>query len=132
MSHDSFSNGADSTSSCQAFIIEAYIPVACPVTAFFSCPAQGVSYPIQNGCHLSRASIRRFRHNDMADLERVLQEVDKEYRRLRCGAALLSLWIDHTHSLPSPKVVTFDLDTFRNDSFFCSIATSKVNKLHRD
>ncbi|KAK9918935.1 hypothetical protein WJX75_008173 [Coccomyxa subellipsoidea] len=44
---------------------------------------EGVSYPIQNGCHLSRASIRRFRHNDMADLERVLQEVDKEYRRLR-------------------------------------------------
>lgn len=46
-------------------------------------PVQGVSYPIQNGCHLSRASIRRFRHNDMADLERVLQEVDAEYRRLR-------------------------------------------------
>ncbi|BDA47055.1 Serine palmitoyltransferase 1 [Coccomyxa sp. Obi] len=44
---------------------------------------EGVSYPIQNGCHLSRASIRRFRHNDMADLERVLQEVDAEYRRLR-------------------------------------------------
>lgn len=119
MSHDSFSN-------------EACIPVARPVTAFFPCPAQGVSYPIQNGCHLSRASIRRFRHNDMADLERVLQEVDKEYRRLRCGAALLSLWIDHTHSLPSPKVVTFDLDTFRDDFLFCSIATSKVNKLHRD
>ncbi|KAK9807535.1 hypothetical protein WJX72_001902 [[Myrmecia] bisecta] len=35
----------------------------------------GVSYPIQNGCHLSRAEIRYFKHNDMADLERVLQAV---------------------------------------------------------
>ena len=57
-----------------------------PMTAFLQMPIQGVSYPIQNGCHLSRASIRQFRHNDMADLERVLQEVDKEYRRLRCAA----------------------------------------------
>ncbi|EIE21834.1 PLP-dependent transferase, partial [Coccomyxa subellipsoidea C-169] len=39
---------------------------------------EGVSYPIQNGCHLSRASIRRFAHNDMADLERVLKEIDAE------------------------------------------------------
>lgn len=52
-------------------------------------PVQGVSYPIQNGCHLSRASIRRFAHNDMADLERVLKEIDAEYRRLRRAARAL-------------------------------------------
>lgn len=44
---------------------------------------QGVSYPIQNGCTLSRASIKRFRHNDMADLERTLQGIDAEHRRLK-------------------------------------------------
>ncbi len=44
---------------------------------------QGVSYPIQNGCTLSRATIKRFRHNDMMDLERTLQDVDAEHRRLK-------------------------------------------------
>lgn len=48
------------------------------------CLYQGVCYPIQNGCHLSRASIRTFKHNDMADLERILQDIDREYKRLRC------------------------------------------------
>jgi serine palmitoyltransferase len=44
---------------------------------------QGVSYHIQNGAHLSKATVKFFKHNDMADLERVMREVDAEYRRLR-------------------------------------------------
>ncbi|CAK0785184.1 hypothetical protein CVIRNUC_008390 [Coccomyxa viridis] len=44
---------------------------------------ESVSYPIQNGCALSRAAIKKFRHNDMADLERTLQAIDREHRRLK-------------------------------------------------
>ncbi len=47
-------------------------------------PAQGVNYGIQNGCHLSRARVLYFRHNDVQDLERVLQRVAQEDRRSRC------------------------------------------------
>ncbi len=36
---------------------------------------------IIDGCRLSRATIERFRHCDPADLERVIQEKQKEYRR---------------------------------------------------
>ena len=35
------------------------------------------SYPIQQGCTLSRATVHWFKHNDMADLERVLKLVDE-------------------------------------------------------
>ena len=45
--------------------------------------AQGVSYAIQNGCNLSRAQVRYFRHNDVADLERVLKAYDSERRRAK-------------------------------------------------
>jgi len=42
-----------------------------------------VNYPIQNGCMLSRSKVFHFKHNDMADLERILKEIDKEHRRLK-------------------------------------------------
>ena len=45
---------------------------------------QAVSFPTQNGCHLSRAQIRTFAHNDVADLKRVLDAVAAEDRRVRC------------------------------------------------
>jgi serine palmitoyltransferase len=41
---------------------------------------EGCGYAIQNGCHLSRARVLRFRHNDVADLERVLRQVAAEDR----------------------------------------------------
>lgn len=44
---------------------------------------QGVSYGIQNGCHLSRARVLYFKHNDADDLERVLQQVAREDRKHR-------------------------------------------------
>lgn len=43
----------------------------------------GCSYGVRNGCHLSRARVLTFRHNDVADLERVLQSVAQEDRRNR-------------------------------------------------
>ena len=42
-----------------------------------------VYYPIQNGCHLSRAQIRTFKHNDVTDLERVLIDVDAAHRKAK-------------------------------------------------
>ena len=54
--------------------------------AFLHACAQAVSYPTQNGCHLSRAKVRTFAHNDVADLKRVLDAVAAEDRRVRCAA----------------------------------------------
>ncbi|EFJ35907.1 hypothetical protein SELMODRAFT_230105 [Selaginella moellendorffii] len=41
----------------------------------------GVSWGIQNGLHLSRSTIKYFRHNDMGSLETRLKEVRKEDER---------------------------------------------------
>jgi len=41
------------------------------------------SYPIQQGCLLSRARTFTFKHNDMADLEALLQRLDQQDRRAR-------------------------------------------------
>lgn len=42
-----------------------------------------VSYPIQNGCNLSRAKIWKFKHNDMEDLEKILKEIDIRNKKLK-------------------------------------------------
>ena len=41
---------------------------------------EAVHYPTQNGCHLSRAQICTFKHNDMADLENVLIDIDRKHK----------------------------------------------------
>lgn len=43
---------------------------------------EAVGPAIQTGLEISRSHIYYFHHNDMDDLERVLQEVDEEFRRL--------------------------------------------------
>ncbi|KAI3430742.1 hypothetical protein D9Q98_009154 [Chlorella vulgaris] len=45
---------------------------------------EGVNYAIQNGAHLSRAKVLFFKHNDMADLQRLLaaqEEADRQHRK---------------------------------------------------
>lgn len=42
---------------------------------------QACNFPVQNGVMLSRARVLYFKHNDVADLERVLQKVADEDRR---------------------------------------------------
>lgn len=42
-----------------------------------------VGYPIQKGCSLARSRVFYFKHNDMADLERVLRAVDVLERKER-------------------------------------------------
>lgn len=47
-----------------------------------------MSYATQKGCNLSRAKVLYFKHNDMADLERVLRGVladDQKHRYEGCG-----------------------------------------------
>lgn len=41
---------------------------------------EAVHYPLQNGCNLSRARVETFKHNDMDDLERILQKIETEDR----------------------------------------------------
>ena len=50
---------------------------------------QACCFPVQNGVMLSRARALYFKHNDMADLERVLQKVAAEDRRQQCVTPLL-------------------------------------------
>ncbi len=42
--------------------------------------------PVMTGANLSRATIRYFRHNDMTDLERILEALSAEDRRLKRDA----------------------------------------------
>jgi serine palmitoyltransferase len=44
---------------------------------------KGVNYAIQKGLQISRSTVRWFEHNDMDDLERVLEEIRVEQLRSR-------------------------------------------------
>lgn len=44
---------------------------------------RGVNFAIQKGLQISRCTIKWFAHNDLADLERVLTEVEREQSRKR-------------------------------------------------
>ena len=44
---------------------------------------RGVNFAIQKGIQISRCDVRWFEHNDMEDLERVLKQVQEEYRKKR-------------------------------------------------
>lgn len=52
---------------------------------------RGVNFAIHKGLQLSRCQIKWYAHGDMKDLERVLQNVDKE--RKRKGAKLTKMFI---------------------------------------
>lgn len=44
---------------------------------------KGVNFAIQKGLQISRSTVRWFEHNDIDDLERVLEEIKDEYTRSR-------------------------------------------------
>lgn len=46
---------------------------------------EGCSYPIQQGAKLSRARVFSFRHNDAEDLAALLERLEAEQKRERCG-----------------------------------------------
>eukprot|EP00818_Percolomonas_sp_WS_P002095 CAMPEP_0117448348 /NCGR_PEP_ID=MMETSP0759-20121206/7352_1 /TAXON_ID=63605 /ORGANISM="Percolomonas cosmopolitus, Strain WS" /LENGTH=488 /DNA_ID=CAMNT_0005240727 /DNA_START=20 /DNA_END=1486 /DNA_ORIENTATION=+ len=54
--------------------VSSVIPAFCKRTDLIIVD-EGCSYPIQHGAELSRATVKRFRHNDMEDLERILKEI---------------------------------------------------------
>jgi serine palmitoyltransferase len=44
---------------------------------------KGVNYAIQKGLQISRSTVRWYEHNDMDDLERVLEDIRVEHLRSR-------------------------------------------------
>jgi len=50
-------------------------------SAYFS--DKGVNFAIQKGLQISRSTVRWFEHNNLADLERVLEEIRVEHLRSR-------------------------------------------------
>jgi len=63
-------------------------------------PAQAACFPVQNGALLSRAKVLYFKHNDVVDLERVLQSVAAEDARKKCASGTRSLCMRLLNSLP--------------------------------
>ena len=55
--------------------------IALGVDIWLNANTQAANFGIQNGAMLSRAQIRFFKHNDMADLEEVLKEKAAKDRR---------------------------------------------------
>jgi len=49
---------------------------------------EGCNFAIQKGTQISRSVIRWYKHNDMADLERVLESINKESRAVSYFFAL--------------------------------------------
>lgn len=49
---------------------------------------QAACFAIQNGAVLSRAQVRYFKHNDVADLERILEEQAAKDKRSKCALTL--------------------------------------------
>ena len=72
---------------------------------------EGCSYAVRQGVELSRARVRTFRHNDSADLERVLNEVDAEAARrgrqkLKLRFIVVEgLYADHGDVPPLPEII---------------------------
>jgi 7-keto-8-aminopelargonate synthetase-like enzyme len=40
---------------------------------------EGVSFSVQKGVQISRSIVKTFKHNDMEDLERVLNDINTEH-----------------------------------------------------
>jgi serine palmitoyltransferase len=55
------------------------------------CRDKGVNFAIQKGLQISRSTVRWFEHNNMDDLERVLEEINEEH--LRSGKPLTRRFI---------------------------------------
>lgn len=71
---------------------------------------EGVNYAIQNGCNLSRARVMHFKHNDLADLERMLQKVvvqDKRQNRplTRRFIVVEGIYANHGDMAPLPAII---------------------------
>ncbi|KAJ3162630.1 serine palmitoyltransferase component [Geranomyces michiganensis] len=72
---------------------------------------EGVNFAVQIGLRISRSNVKYFKHNDMADLERVLQQVAREHRAkknkplTRRFIVAEGLYIDHGDICPLPQIL---------------------------
>ncbi|KAJ3179377.1 serine palmitoyltransferase component [Geranomyces variabilis] len=72
---------------------------------------EGVNFAVQIGLRISRSKVKYFKHNDMADLERVLQQVAREHRAkknkplTRRFIVAEGLYIDHGDICPLPEIL---------------------------
>ena len=48
-----------------------------------------MSFAVLKGLLVSRAQVKYFKHNDVADLERILKEIEQEDRKVRVAAPLV-------------------------------------------
>ncbi|XP_067938177.1 serine palmitoyltransferase 1-like isoform X2 [Watersipora subatra] len=73
---------------------------------------EGVCFPIQKGLEASRSSVRYFKHNDMADLERLLEEQaiedQKNPRKAKVTRRFLiveGIYMNYGDICPLPKLI---------------------------
>jgi len=79
-----------------------------------SCSDEGVCFPIQKGLSASRSKIKYFKHNDMADLERQLEEQRKQDLKNPAKAKVTrkfivaeGFYLNWGDLAPLPKLVEF-------------------------
>lgn len=65
----------------------------------------GCNFAIQKGTQISRSNIKWFKHNDMADLERVLESIKKETTTVRF-VVFCAFYIDLIWNQPQEYVLT--------------------------
>jgi 7-keto-8-aminopelargonate synthetase-like enzyme len=51
----------------------------------------GVSFAVQKGVQISRSIVRFYKHNDMEDLEKVLNEIQAEHIKVTIGISIHKL-----------------------------------------
>ncbi|KAJ3183354.1 serine palmitoyltransferase component [Gaertneriomyces sp. JEL0708] len=70
----------------------------------------GVSLAVQKGLHVSRSIVKYFKHNDMEDLERVLEQINKEQIKkkkplTRRFIVVEGIYANHGDICPLPQLV---------------------------
>lgn len=75
---------------------------------------EGISFATQKGIDISRSQIHFFKHNDMADLERVLEkikaeEIKKKKPLTRKFLVVEGLYLNTGSIAPLPKLVPLDI-----------------------
>ncbi|TPX35481.1 hypothetical protein SmJEL517_g02098 [Synchytrium microbalum] len=71
---------------------------------------EGVSFAIQKGVEISRSTVRYFKHNDMEDLARVLEDIKRDELKKRKPLArkfivVEGLYANHGDIAPLPKLI---------------------------
>mmetsp|Transcript_38651 Transcript_38651/g.152633 ORF Transcript_38651/g.152633 Transcript_38651/m.152633 type:complete len:485 (+) Transcript_38651:462-1916(+) len=87
------------------------IPAFCKRDDVLICD-EGVSYAVQAGCHLSRSQIHWFKHNDVEDLKRILEDIrqadvadPKRPSRQRRFIVLEALYTDYGDFSPLKEII---------------------------